>query len=116
MVLDFDMQITRNEGVKEIKGDILTWSQSLQDLPTFTKREIEKHRQLSGKLKNGKGLPIERTLTKGRKYLADGYLCLNTLRMCSSNEFVKIKFKCHASMTQLPRNVSVTLDSMQSFL
>ena len=46
MVLDFDMQITRNEGVKEIKGDILTWSQSVQqDLPTFTKREIEKQKK-----------------------------------------------------------------------
>ena len=110
MVNDFDIQITRNEGVKEMKGDLLTWSQSLRDLPTFTKHEIEKHRQLSGKLKKGKGLPIERTLVKGRKYLADGYLCLITLMICSSSEFVKIKCKCRASMKQLFRNVSVTLD------
>ena len=70
--------MTRYEWVKEMKGDLLTWIQSLRDFPSFTKHEIEKHRQLSGELKKGKGLPTEKTLVKGRKYLADEYLCLNT--------------------------------------
>ena len=78
MVNDFYIQMTRYEWVKEMKGDLLTWIQSLRDFPTFKKHKIEKHRQLSGKLKKGKGLPIEKTFVKGRKYLADGYLCLNT--------------------------------------
>ena len=48
-------------GVKKIDGG-LSWCRSLEDLPTFTLKEIEKHRQLSGKGKKNKGLKITKTL------------------------------------------------------
>ena len=48
--------------VKTVDGLKLSWSRSLAYLPVFTIKEIEKHRQLSGKLREkNEGLLISIT-------------------------------------------------------
>ena len=43
----------------------IEWSKTLVGMPKFTVKEIEKHRQLSGKIQ---GSPITKTLVRGRKF------------------------------------------------
>ena len=52
-------------------NDVSDWGKSLENMPVFTIREIENHRQLSGKIK---GLPIAKTLQKGRKFKDEGFV------------------------------------------
>ena len=42
----------------------INWSQNLVGMPTFTIKEIVKYRQLNSKIQ---GLPITKTLVRGRK-------------------------------------------------
>ena len=92
-----------------------TWVKSLEHLPPFTLNEIEKHRQLSGKLKGKiKGLPIEKTLIRGRKFMQGGYLRTNTMFLCSTDDYVRIKCKCQASMKNVLRDIVVTIDRQTS--
>ena len=88
--------------IKLIEGLTLSWSKSMEYLPVFTINEIEKHRQLTGKVR-GKGLPITKTLVKGRKLMQDGYLKSNEMFACSSKEYFKVKCKCLASMKNVKR-------------
>ena len=108
----FEEVPTNPEGsFKLVERMNLLWSKNLEDLPVFTMNEIERHRQLSGKLKGKlKGLPITKTLVRGRKFLQDGYLKSNTMFLCSSNDYVKIKCKCQASMKNILRDIIVTID------
>ena len=47
------------------------WSKTLVGMPTFTIKEIEKHRQLSDKIQ---GLPITKTLVRGRAFKEERFL------------------------------------------
>ena len=49
---------------KSQQNSELKWSKTLVGMATFTIKEIEKHRQLSGKIQ---GLPITKTLVRGQK-------------------------------------------------
>ena len=72
--------------IKVVEDTDLSWSKSLEFLPLFSLHQIEKHRQLTGKAK-GKGLPITKTLVKGRKLMQDGYLKMNDMYTCSSSDY-----------------------------
>ena len=54
----------------------IEWSKALVDMPTFTIKEIEKHRQLSGKIQ---GLPITKTLVIGRKFKEERFLTADSI-------------------------------------
>ena len=51
----------------------IEWSKTLVGMPTFTIKQIEKYRQLSGKIQ---GLPIMKTLVRRRKFKEER--CLTT--------------------------------------
>ena len=105
------VDIPRKGDIKTIEGVTLSWSKSLEHLPVFTINEIEKHKQLTGKMKGKhKGLPITKTLIKGRKLMQDGYLKTNEMFACSTDEYFKVKCKCLASMKSVLRDIVVTLD------
>ena len=46
------------------------WTKSLKFMPTFTIKEIEKHRLASGKKR---GIAISKTLERGRKFKEERY-------------------------------------------
>ena len=54
------------------KLEKIEWSKTLVGgMPTFTIKEIEKHRQLSSKIQ---GLPITKTIVRGRKFKGERFL------------------------------------------
>ena len=54
----------------------IEWSTTLVGMPTFTMKEIEKHRQLSGKIQ---GLRITKTLVRGRKFNNERFLTAGSI-------------------------------------
>ena len=91
------------------KGSIKVVFPSLNNKKQQKKKKHKKHRQLTGKAK-GKGLPITKTLVKGRKLMQDGYLKMNDMYTCSSSDYFKVKCKCLASMKNVLRDIVVTLE------
>ena len=71
--LDGDSGISHEQNIVTPR---ISWSKSSSELPLFTIRNIEQHRKLSGKIK---GLPIEKTLVRGRKFMREGYLKTNSM-------------------------------------
>ena len=49
----------------------IDWSKTLVGMPTFTIKEIVKYRQLNSKIQ---GLPITKTLVRGRKFRKKDFL------------------------------------------
>jgi len=89
------------------ENKVSDWSKSLADLPTFTIKEIERHRQLSGKIK---GLSISKTLLRGRKFKEERYLTSDSVFTKVSKNNFRVKCKCKASMKKDIRNVEVGLN------
>lgn len=88
-------------------ASIHTWSKSLTKLPVFTIKEIEQHRQLSGKVK---GLSIAKTLSRGRKFKDERYLKSDSVYTLVSKNTFKAKCKCKASMKKIMRDVEVSIN------
>ena len=92
-------------------NDVSDWGKSLENMPVFTIREIENHRQLSGKIKS---LPIAKTLQKGRKFKYEGFVSSDTIFTAYFDKNFWVKCKCKASMKNEFRNVNIVLDSNTS--
>ena len=80
-------------------------------MPLFSIREIEKHRQASGK-----GSDIAKTFDCGRKFKEERYLSADYLFTQSSCELFKVKAKCKASIKNEARDVMVSLNRQTSFV
>lgn len=83
---------------------IANWGKSLAELPIFTRREIEAHRQASGKQN-----PVMKTLDRGQKFQEERYLRSNTIFTSHSDTRFYAKAKCKASMMKDTRSVEVIL-------
>ena len=66
------------------------WSKALVGMPTFTIKEIGKHRQLSGKIQ---GLPIKKTLVRGRKFTEESFLTADSTYTTKTKNLFKAKRK-----------------------
>ena len=66
------------------------WSKALVGMPTFTIKEIGKHRQLSGKIQ---GLPITKTLVRGRKFTEEKFLTADSTYTTKTKNLFKVKRK-----------------------
>ena len=64
--------------------DDMDWGKSLEELPLFTIKEIDLHRQNSGK-----SAPIIKTLDRGRKFKEERYVSADSRITFTSRVFVK---------------------------
>ena len=85
----------------------VTWSKRLKKMSIFAIKEIEKHRQLSGK---AICLPISKTLVRGRKLKEEGYLKLNTMYTSVSNKYFEVKCKYQTRMKAELRSAKISLN------
>ena len=83
--------------------DEKNWGKSLDGMPIFTIREIEIHRQNSGKMP---GVSIIKTLERGRKFKEKRYISADSIYTYLSDFF---KAKCKASMKREFRNIEISL-------
>ena len=73
----------------------ISWGKSLEMLPQFTIKEIEQHRQLSGKTP---GSAIIKTLDRGQKFKNEHYISSDSiLTKCDKGVFY-VKGLCKSSM------------------
>ena len=85
------------------------WTKSLVNMPLFTIKEIEKHRDLSGKIK---GLPIAETLPRGKKFKNERYLKSDSIFTTTNKNTFIVKCKCKArSFTETLVLVTVAFPS-----
>ena len=98
-----------NEVLESIENEIevilerqteIEWSKSLNDMPAFTIKEIELHRQNSGKSEAS----IIKTLDRGRKFKNERYLSADSVYtgLMGMDFIAKAKFK--ASMKKEKRD------------
>ena len=85
----------------------IEWSKTLVGMPTFTMKEIEKHRQLSSKIQ---GLPIMKTLVRGRKFKEERFLTADSIYTTKTQNLFKVKGLCKASMKKDLRKVFVSIN------
>ena len=60
-----------------------SWSKSLENLPIFTRKHIDLHREKCGKKKVERGgtVPANKTLKQGAKFKKERYLCSDHIFM-----------------------------------
>ena len=86
--------------------DEKNWGKLLDGMPIFTIREIEIHRQNSGKIP---GVSIIKTLERGRKFKEERYISADSIYTYLSDELFFVKAKCKASMKKEFRNIEISL-------
>ena len=91
----------------------IEWSKTLVGMPTFTIKGIEKHRQLSGKIQ---GLPITKTLVRGRKFKEERFLTADSIYTTKTKNLFKVKGLCKASMKKDLRKVFVSINRATSMV
>ena len=91
----------------------IEWSKTLVGMPTFTIKEIEKHRQLSGKIQ---GLPITKTLVRGRKFKEERFLTADSIYTTTAKNLFKVKDLCKASMKKDLRKVFASINRATSMV
>lgn len=79
----------------------LKWSKSLTALPTFTIREIEKYRKSCSK----QGRLINKTFSRGQKFLDERYIDLKSIYCASSFTVFYVKGQCKPSMRKGTKNM-----------
>ena len=90
-----------------------SWSKSLENLPIFTRKHIDLHRDKCGKkkLKGGGTVPVNKTLKRGAKFQEERYLCSDHIFTQVRDGKFLIKSKCRASMSKREiHNQEVKLD------
>lgn len=100
---DVDVNI---EIVIENREEILNWGKDLTNLPLFTIREIEKHRQKSGKNNQS----IVKTRDRGIKFKEEGYILRDTLFTRTTSLLFYVKAQCRASMKREVRALEIILN------
>lgn len=86
-------------------GEETSWGKSLKEMPLFSIKEIEIHRQSSGK-RNA----INKTLDRGRKFKEERYLSADNVFTRIADNCFNVKAKCKASMKKEIREVEVSLN------
>ena len=78
----------------------IPWCKSLKSLPVFTRKEIDEHRNNSGKRKaDDVSKPIKKTLKRGLKFQEERYLSSDTVYTKVFGNSFMVKAKCRASMS-----------------
>ena len=85
----------------------IDWGKSLEFLPTFTIKEIEKHRDASGKQKDQS---VMKTIIRGRKLKEKRFLSSDSVFTEKTKDHFVVKCQCQASMKKVLHFVSVTID------
>ena len=85
---------TRSDMNAAVNMDI-SWVKSLEMLPQFTIKEIEQHRQLSGKTPES---AIIKTLDRGRKFKNERYITSDSIFTKCDKGIFYVKGLCKASM------------------
>ena len=90
----------------------IPWCKSLKSLPVFTRKEIDEHRNNSGKRKaDDVSKPIKKTLKRGLKFQEERYLSSDTVYTKVFGNSFMVKAKCRASMsTREIHELDVSLD------
>ena len=83
----------------------IDWGKSLEFLPTFTIKEIEKHRDASGKQKDQS---VMKTMIRRRKLKEERFLSSDSVFTAKTKDHFVVK--CQASMKKVQRFVSATID------
>ena len=90
------------------------WTKSLKVFPMFMKRQIENHKDKSGKIKISSkkaGKPIQKTLKKGLKFKEERYLNADSVYVKIVEKEFLVKAKCRASMSKREvHNLKTALD------
>ena len=84
------------------------WGKSLEMLPQFTIKEIEQHRQLSGKTPES---AIIKTLDRGWKFKNERYITSDSIFTKCDKGIFYVKGLCKASMIE-KRSVAVKLSTI----
>ena len=85
-----------------------SWGKSLEMLPQFTIKEIEQHRQLTGKTPES---AIIKTLDRGRKFKNERYITSDSIFIKCDKGIFFVKGLCKASMKKEKRSVAVKLST-----
>ena len=97
----------------------IPWYKSLKSLPVFTRKEIDEHRNNSGKRKaDDVSKPIKKTLKRGLKFQEERYLSSDTVYTKVFGNSFMVKAKCRASMStreihELEVSLNVTSGSVR---
>ena len=89
----------------------ISWGKSLEMLPQFTIKEIEQHRQLSGKTPES---AIIKTLNTGRKFKNERYITSDSIFAKRYKGIFYVKGLCKASMNKEKRSVTVKPSTITS--
>ena len=89
----------------------ISWGKSLEMLPQFTIKEIEQHRQLSGKTPES---AIIKTLDRGRKFKNERYITSDSIFAKRCKGIFYVKGLCKASMKKEKRLVTVKSSTITS--
>jgi len=82
------------------KHDDIPWGKSLENLPPFTRKELEAHRERSGKLSSkDPSKPVKKTLKRGAQFLDNKYLSCDETHCKVVGDKFMVKSKCRASMS-----------------
>ena len=79
-----------------------SWGKSLEMLPQFTIKEIEQHRQLSGKTLEP---AIIKTLDRGRKFKNERFITSDSIFTKCDKGIFYVKGLCKASMKKEKRSL-----------
>ena len=88
-----------------------SWGKSLEMLPQFTIKEIEQHRQLSGKTLEP---AIIKTLDRGRKFKNERFITSDSIFTKCDKSIFYVKGLCKARMKKEKRSVVVKLSTTTS--
>ena len=95
------------------KSEEIEWSKSLVGISNFTVKEIEKHRQSSGKIH---GLPIIKTLVRRRKFKEERFLTTDSIYTTKTKNLFKVESLCKASMKKNLRKIIVSITRAPSMV
>ena len=100
---------SKNQSSVPFCSALTRWGKSLEGLPMFTIKDIEKHRIESGKTPD---TAIIKTLDRGRKFKEEKYISADSIfsRCDDDSGCFNLKAVCKASMKKDKRDVRVTLD------
>ena len=91
----------------------IKWSKTLVSMPTFAIKEIEKDRELSGKIQ---GLLITKTLDRGRKFEEERFLTADSIYTTRTKNLFKVKGLCKASTKKDLRKVFIRINRATSMV
>ena len=85
----------------------IKWGKLLMQMPFLTIKEIEAHRQNSGKDHGG---PILKTLERGRKCMEERYISADSVYTIVQDDHFLVKGSCKASMKKELRTIRLNLN------